>query len=180
MFTGERVRLRGLQESDLGDLARMEADADTLRLRRAGPVWPGGVAEAEALYERAKTDAPGRFHFAVESVGDGRFLGRASLKDVRWTHRSAEVGVGLLAEETGAGHGAEALRLLVAYAFQGLALHRVFAAVRADDQPAVALFTAAGFLQESRYREEAIGADGQRLDVLSLSMLEDEWREEHG
>lgn len=177
MFTGERVRLRGLQESDLDDLARMEAQVQTLRLRRQGPVWPGGRAEAETFYERIKTDAPDRFSFAIEALDDGRFVGRCVLRSVDRTHRSAELGIGLLDEEAGHGFGRDALVVLLRYAFAGLALHRAYAHVRADNERALAAFADVGMREEARFREEALDLDGTRVDVVGLSLLEDEWRE---
>ncbi|HEX9889578.1 MAG TPA: GNAT family protein [Nitriliruptorales bacterium] len=177
MFAGERVRLRGLQESDIDDLAGMEVQAEAVRLRRQGPIWPGGRAEAEALYERTRTAAPDRISFAIEAIDDGRFVGHCVLATVSRTHRSAEIGIGLLEEDTGRGYGGEALRLLLEYAFAGMLLHRVHALVRADDERGIAAFTAAGLKLEARLREEALDLDGNRVDVLSVSVLHDEWRE---
>lgn len=75
----------------------------------------------------------------------------------------------------GRGSGDTALRLTLAQAFEGLALHRVWLHTFADNLTAEALYRKRGFVLEGVERD-AIQVDGGFVSQNRWSLLVDEWR----
>ena len=89
-------------------------------------------------------------------------------------HRQLEVGFTLAPEHQGKGYATEALRGLLAYAFDTLGMHRVIAVTDADNAAAAALLTRVGFRKEAHFRDNIFfkGAWGSEL---VFAMLASEW-----
>jgi RimJ/RimL family protein N-acetyltransferase len=73
------------------------------------------------------------------------------------------------------GFGTEALRLLLRYAFDDLALHRVDLRVIAYNVRAMRCYEKCGFVREGVERECAL-VDGVWHDDVMMGILEDEYR----
>src|SRR5579875_3672038 len=112
--------------------------------------------------------------FALERPGvpPRDYIGCAWLWDIDQRHRRAEVRI-LIGERSswGTGVGTEALRLLSAYAFEKLGLHKLYAYVHARNPRGAAAFRKAVYVEEARLREEAFW-DGAYDDVLRFGL----WR----
>jgi RimJ/RimL family protein N-acetyltransferase len=67
------------------------------------------------------------------------------------------------------------VRLVLAYAFKELALHRVSARVLADNARAIRCYEKCGFTIEGRERQAALVA-GEWHDDLIMGILEPDWR----
>lgn len=64
--------------------------------------------------------------------------------------------------------------MLLDYAFTKRNLHRVQLEVVADNEAAIRLYAAVGFVQEGRLREHAY-ARGRFVDVIAMSVLRPDW-----
>jgi [ribosomal protein S5]-alanine N-acetyltransferase len=76
----------------------------------------------------------------------------------------------------GQGLGAEALHLLLTFAFEPLALARVWLVVRADNARAVGLFKKFGFVVVERHRGVVI-IDGTPRDKFRMELQREAWHE---
>jgi RimJ/RimL family protein N-acetyltransferase len=74
----------------------------------------------------------------------------------------------------GRGYGSEATDLMVAHAFERLALHRVALTVFEYNLRAIRAYEKCGFRVEGRARE-AVFRDGRYWDEIHMSVLADEW-----
>ena len=89
--------------------------------------------------------------------------------------RHAEVGIGLVAEARGLGHGAAALRLLVEFGFTRRNLRRLHLEVTASNTGAIGSYRKVGFVEEGRQREHN-WVRGQYEDEVTMGLLRSEWR----
>ena len=75
----------------------------------------------------------------------------------------------------GKGYATEATKLMAAFGFDTLNLHRLQAACGPDSRASQRLLTRLGFTPEGRLRDHVF-TNGAWRDSLLYSLLEDEWR----
>ena len=107
------------------------------------------------------------------AVDGDRVVGWADVLP-RWAHAVAHVGsvgMGVLPAYRGRGIGRRLLEACIAKAWdQGIT--RIELEVRADNEPAIALYRALGFEQEA-VKRRAMRVDGVYHDALLMSLLKD-------
>jgi RimJ/RimL family protein N-acetyltransferase len=110
--------------------------------------------------------------FARRADGSaGRLLGGAGLHRIDWAVRRFEVGYWLRPEAAGQGHASEAVRLLVAMAFERLAARRVEIRCDTRNQKSSAVAERCGFDLEGVLRRDALGVDGAVRDTAVYSRI---------
>jgi RimJ/RimL family protein N-acetyltransferase len=110
----------------------------------------------------------------VVDIGGG-FLGEVRLDRVNQQDRSATLAVGLYdPHQLGRGIGTEAVRLILAHAFDTLALNRVDLKVLAYNRRAIRCYEKCGFIVEGRLRQSA-WIDGECHDDLIMAVLADDY-----
>lgn len=111
----------------------------------------------------------------VDTEQPQRILGLVSLTEIDWVHRSAYFGIMIgRPENRGKGLGAFALQAILRHAFADMNLNRVELTVLEDNYPAQKLYTAAGFVQEGRFRQ-AVFKEGRYRDLLFMAILREDW-----
>ncbi len=107
---------------------------------------------------------------------EGRLLGEARLDGLNEHDGRARLAIGLYdPTKLGIGLGREAVRLVLAHAFDVLGLHRVDLRVLAYNIRAIRCYESCGFVVEGRERESAL-VDGTRHDDLIMGILASERR----
>ena len=171
---GRRVLLRQPRPEDVETRLVLGADPEIARM--FGTVPPPVVSRqmAEQWYERlAKGHDP--YSWVIEH--EGRFIGTARLHSVRLhdPERRAAYAIGILDPTVlGQGLGTETTRLVLAYAFDELGLHRVDLRVIAYNTRAIACYRKCGFVEEGRERETVL-VEGRWHDDVMMSLLEHEY-----
>lgn len=137
--------------------------------------WPLSLARQEKWYESvSESDAARRF--LIESL-EGAPIGLAGLWTIDWHNRTAVSGlkIGGSDEVRGRGYGAQALSLLMNFAFRDVGLHRLTADVLEYNAASMALHTEKlGWTREGISRQH-VWRDGQYWDVVQLGILRDEY-----
>ena len=177
LFEGKRLSLAPHDpEKDAEVESRWTHDPEYMRLLSADPARPLSPGQMKKKYEEAaKEKSHNRFSFALRTRADDRLIGFARLERIEWNNGSGWLTLGIgSAEDRRQGYGAEALRLLLRYAFDELNLHRVSAATFEYNSGALRLLEKAGFTVEVR-RRQAIHRDGRRWDELLLGLLREDW-----
>lgn len=171
ILTGERVRLRRLEESDL--------DRTHEWLHRPDVNDKIGVAipfskEQQLAWFRTLAGASDKVVFAVCRRGDGSHIGNVSLDTIDRRHRNARLSI-FLAEpgERGQGLGSDALRTLCRYAFEGLGLHKVWCKTDADDARVLRFYERLGFVREGTLREHEF-KQGRFVDKAIFGLIREE------
>jgi [ribosomal protein S5]-alanine N-acetyltransferase len=171
---GERVILRGPRDSDVDDRLRHpidpeEEDGYGSSWRRE---WDGRRYHTrEYLTAVSSPPDPRTYTWKVEH--DGHCIGSAGL-EVNPQQHSAEYTVGLfVAALRGRGLGREVTRLVLAWAFDVLGVHRVELQALASNSRAINCYLACGFRQEGVRREAELYPDGWQ-DFIMMGILRSE------
>ena len=177
VLTGERVRLRPLEDEDAVLLRRWSEDPQLRKL--TGEVSSMSRVEAEAFLEKARKDES-RLWFAITLADGGRVIGEAGLLRMFPPWRTSDVTIIVgEADERGKGYGTEALTLLLDLAFRDLGYHRLSIGVVGFNDQALRFWEKAGFRQEGVQRDGYL-CDGKYHDFIMMSILERDYQDLHG
>lgn len=108
--------------------------------------------------------------FAIRVKRTGRLIGVCQLTAIHAVNRSADLQIRIgEAASRGKGYGSEAVRLLLAFGFRDLNLHRIALQVFATNTRAIRTYERAGFRREGTLRD-AVFIDGHYVDVLVMAV----------
>ncbi|MER6359814.1 GNAT family protein [Kitasatospora sp. NPDC001527] len=110
---------------------------------------------------------------AVTGPGEHRLTGYARLATE--PQRAATIGFALHPAEWGRGLGTETVHLLCELGFNGLGLHRVWAARSPLNEASARTLLRAGMTEDGRIRDHVF-VHGAWRDSITYSILEHEWR----
>ncbi|MCD9165770.1 GNAT family N-acetyltransferase [Streptomyces albireticuli] len=125
------------------------------------------------------TAAPrAEYCLAVIERDSSDLIGYGRLATDPHQQRAATLGFALRPESWGIGYGVETIQLLLALAFDGLDLHRVWGARSPLNAASARTMLKAGMIEEGRIRGHILKA-GQWRDSIVHAILADEWTD-HG
>ena len=131
---------------------------------------------AHLAWVRSLADRRDLVAFAIRTVPGKRLIGVCQLTGIDPIHRRADLQIRMGDDRTrGRGLGLEAVRLLLAFGFGDLNLHRISLQVFATNARAIKTYERAGFRHEGRLRD-AMFLDGRFVDVLAMAILDREFR----
>ncbi len=175
----ERLVLRAFRREDF---AAVHAYASTVENTIYMPFGPNSEQETRAFIDRsiaAWSEEPLRqYGFAVTRKDTGEVVGGCELSLVP-SGNEGEIGWMLRRDCWRQGFGTELGRALLALAFDGLGLHRVFAICDAQNQASFGLMEKLGMRREGLFLEARVPnklSDAPYGDELRYAMLESEWR----
>jgi len=101
-------------------------------------------------------------------------IGSVYIRDIDSVHMKGEYGI-FIGEDNarGQGVGTAAAKLMIAYAFEQLLLHRVYLRAFAENKPAIRSYEKAGFLQEGYLRDD-VCIDGIFRDIVWMAIVKKE------
>lgn len=162
---GDRVELRPIEADDRAFIRRTVSDP---RVRRSlGPA--AGRAWTDPWEAKRPYDGD---HFLVTTGGKATGVIGFWPRHEAWG--IAQVALAITPKQWDNGFGREALRCLCAYAFEERRLHKLVAPIVEGDEIAIAVFEAAGFVEEGRLRGEAY-YEGDPRDVIRFGLLAADW-----
>jgi RimJ/RimL family protein N-acetyltransferase len=170
---GSTIYLRPLELADGPTITPWLNDPETARfLRRHRPI---SLIQEEEYLKHVATSEQDLALGIVLRDGD-RLIGATGFHDVEPRNRSASFGI-VLGDKTtwGKGHGTEATRLIVGYAFETMNLNRVWLHVYEYNPRALRVYEKVGFRQEGRLRQDTY-RDGRYWDTIVMGILREEWR----
>jgi RimJ/RimL family protein N-acetyltransferase len=168
MIRGDNIVLTSVHARDLPVLLRWINDREQVLFSASyRPISDGQHARwFETLQQRSDV-----VMFAIRRRSQGPAVGSCQLHSIDPVHRSAELQIRIgNVGARGHGHGTEAVKLLVRFAFRDLNLHRVFVRVLATNQRALRVYEKAGFRREGLLRDAA-HVDGRYVDVVVLGVV---------
>ncbi len=177
LFEGERIRFAAYDpDKDAEVESKWTTDTDYLHAINDFPAYPLTPQQIKKRHEDREEEAEKKqlFFWAVRKKEDDRLIGWAGLWNFEWTHGIGSLGLAIGAnEDRGQGHGSEAMRMALRFAFDELNLHRLRAIVSEHNAGALRFFARYGFIEEVR-RREAILLGGKRYDEVWLGVLRTE------
>jgi len=175
LLAGDRVRLRALQERDLSRLEAWWSDPD-LAILQQDVVRPRPAESMTETFRRwSSNDEYSSAGFSIVHRDEGTLLGHATIFGADVKNRAGTFAIVLGPEHMGQGYGTEAVRLMLAYGFREMGLHRIGLQTYAFNNRALAAYEKAGFREEGR-RREVVFHDGAFHDEVQMGLLEREWR----
>ena len=174
LFQGKLVRLAPSTRDDAEVFARWSQDADYMRNLDTDYARP---FSAESYIERFNPghESPNSVTFYLRTLEDDRLIGFVAIDTIEWNNQVGLLAIGIGEPDyRGRGYGADALRLILRYAFDELNLHRVGLDVIANNAQAIQAYERVGFRQEGIQRD-AVLRDGQRYGLMVMGILRHEW-----
>jgi RimJ/RimL family protein N-acetyltransferase len=165
-FEGRLVRLRAVEEVDIGPIHDLFNDPEVQRTLAVN--WLEPVAGTRRWWEGMRAN-PGTAAFAVETR-DGELIGVCSLEDVNPAVRAAALGIWIGKRFWDRGYGTDATRTLCRFGFREMNLQRIGLSVFDINPRAVRVYEKMGFKEEGRARR-AHFIDGQHIDVIRMGLL---------
>jgi RimJ/RimL family protein N-acetyltransferase len=170
----EHLRLQGQQVR----LVALNSDSDQLVMER----WPVALGmwrllDADGADRHGPDRAPAAdgVYFRVHALAEDRPIGHAGLFGICRRHGDAWLDVRLSTREHwGEPYGADTLRLLLRYAFDGLGLNRVALGVFEYDARRMRALEGAGFAIEGRVLQESSHGLQRRAGLL-MGLRRETW-----
>ena len=171
-LTSERLSLTAYSDQDLAELLPFFQDVSTLRYYLPTTIRPFNLGQLKKLL-KDWNDGESNFVFAIRV--DGQICGLVNIDGLDYPNSHAEIGIAITDRlRRGQGLAAEALRILLDFAFGELNLQRIWCRIISGNEPSIRLFTQAGFQQEGVLRRH-VRRSGEFRDMLVYGLLRDEY-----
>jgi RimJ/RimL family protein N-acetyltransferase len=170
----DAIRIEPLDERFVPDFERLMDDPEVIRNTRVPSSPPKGFAGRWiGRYTRGWEDGScAGFAILGES---GTFLGFVAIVDLDLPARQGEIGYVVAREARGRGVAGRALRLVTAWAFDGLRLERVELRIDVGNEPSIRVAERAGYRRDGVLRSLHFKED-VRTDVAVYSLLAGDMR----
>ncbi|MER5500279.1 GNAT family protein [Streptomyces sp. NPDC002561] len=179
MWTGEKVRLRGVEPEDwegFRDLARHTVD-----VRDADLIDPPRSEESFRAWtaERAGRPPGGEaFRLVVEGPADRAFAGSVTVGEFDSRAGRFRTGIEITRGNRRKGYAAEATELLLTHMFAEQRCNKCEVEIHACNEASLALYRALGFVEEGRLRQHEFFA-GDYHDVVLMGITASEYWTTH-
>ncbi len=175
-----RLYLREIKE---GDWMSVHEYASQEQVSRHQPWGPNSVEESRNFVAQALADTQKmprtRYIFAIILKEQDKLIGAIELNIRNAANRSGEIGYIVNSDHWGKGIATEAASLIIAFGFEDLELHRIYATCAPGNKGSQKVLEKLGMSFEGRMRETVLLKDGWR-DSNLFSMLSREWTEKKG
>ena len=174
-LTTERLVLRWLTPDDAPDQFSLFSDPAVTRYWST-PAWTD-MAQARDFVNAALADyiSGEGLRFSIVLRDSGTFVGSVKLYDFFEQNRRCDIGYALLPAHWGKGYLAEAMVVLLDYAFSNLDLNRIEADIDPRNTASEKLLDRMMFQKEGYMRERWI-VNGEVCDTAFYGLLKRDWQ----
>ncbi|RZM79442.1 spermidine N1-acetyltransferase [Leptolyngbya iicbica] len=166
------VRLRALEKEDLRFIHHLNNNRSIMAYWFEEPYE--SFDELEDLYDKHIHDNAERRFIAVNA--ENVPIGLVELVEIDYIHRSTEFQVIITPEHQGQGYARKLIKLALDYAFTILNLNKVYLVVAEDNEKAIHLYKASGFIEEGHLIEEFF-INGKYCDAIRMYILQRQYLE---
>lgn len=174
VITTPRVVLRWISEDDIDSLFQVFSDPQVMRYWSSGPLANRAAAAdlQHEIVQSNKNNAIWKWGLALRD--SNQLIGTTTLFNLSLSNGRAELGYAMGSAHWGKGLMNEALRALVAYAFESLDLRRLEADVDPRNDASIRTLERLGFQREGFLRERW-HVEGEIQDAFFYGLLRREW-----
>jgi len=172
LLHGERITLRPLVEDDARNIFQSLSEQDTMRLTGTSETF---TYEQVEVYCARVAAAENRADYVITLSNSDTFIGEAVINNINWHNRSGHYRIAVSQQHVDQGYGSEATRLMMAYAFNTLGLHRIELEVYNFNPRARHVYEKIGFVAEGELRD-VLFMDGEFHNAMVMSLLEHEFK----
>lgn len=170
-----RVCLRSMFEKDVDALYTIFSDPQVMRYWSTLPLADKNAASKLLSEIHEGFQRHTALKWGIAHRKDDTLIGTATLFNLDFSNRRAELGYALGRANWGNGYMQEALQALLSYAFEVLELHRIEADVDPRNQASIKTLERLGFQREGFLRERwQVG--GEIQDALFYGLLRPDWQ----
>lgn len=169
-----RISLRWISEDDVDALYTVFSDPEVMRYWSTPPLADrnGALDLLNEIHDGFKRRTLLKWGIARKT--DNALIGTTTLFNLDFNNRRAELGYGLGRAHWGNGYMQEALKALLAYAFDELAFRRIEADVDPRNIASIRTVERLGFQREG-YLRERWQVNGEIQDTLFYGLLRPDW-----
>lgn len=177
-LVGARILLRPLAEADA---SAVFAATERARHHLAPWMhWPShhrtlGETRAAIRDAHARWQAGEQYSMGIFAHTNGQFLGNIALGYEERRIPSCDLAYWISPDTEGRGYVSEAVRIVVAFAFDHLGARRVAIYCDPRNERSARVAERAGFAYEGHLRQDALTPDGDIRDTLAFSMLPEDF-----
>ncbi len=176
----ERLVLREFRKDDWKVVHEYAVDPEVVRYMPWGPNDERDTKDfiARALASQLE-DPRTKFEFAITVAATDRLIGGTGIRISRPESLGADMGYCLRRDVWSDGYATEAARAVVAFGFERLGLHRIFATCDIENAASARVLGKAGMRREAHFREDE-WVRGQWRSSYLYAILVQEWKELSG
>ncbi len=175
----ERLLLREFQEEDWRAVHEYGSDPEVVRLMPWGPNTEEESRNFIARQMALQGEEPrNHYGFAVVLEPQNPLIGSIALNVSSRENREGWIGYCFIRRFWGHGYATEAARAIVAFGFEQLELHRIFATCDPENVASGRVLKKIGMRREGRLREHK-WQRGDWRDSYLYAILEYEWERAH-
>jgi RimJ/RimL family protein N-acetyltransferase len=172
---GTKIMLREYRRSDLDAIREWVNDPEIVSNLSDIFLYPQPYESTEGYLESVLEGREDTRGFVIANIDTEEYIGQINLDRIDWKNRVGTIGVVIgRTSRLGLGHGTEAMKLLVRFAFLEMNLRRLELEVYEFNERAIRSYTKCGFREEGRLREKIYKA-GRYYDVVQMGLLRSEW-----
>jgi [ribosomal protein S5]-alanine N-acetyltransferase len=170
-----RLCLRSLTTDDVPALFAIFGDMEVCRYWSRAPLSDLGAAdELQREIEQCFAERS-LLQWGIAERATNEVIGTCTLASLSTEHRRAELGFALTRSVWGRGYMPEVLDVVLDFAFETLALHRVEADSDPRNTRSIRVLESMGFTREGHQRER-YWVNGEPQDAVLFGLLRGEWK----
>jgi RimJ/RimL family protein N-acetyltransferase len=178
-LTTPRLLLREFVPGDWPAVLAYQSDPRYLRYYEWTERTPAAVqAFVQRFVEQQREQPRTRYQFALVLPGDGSLIGNCGIRRRSPGAHEADIGYELDPAQWGRGYATEAASAVLAFGFEQLGLHRVWAECLSENVASAHVLEKLELQREARLREN-VWMKGRYWDTLIYAILAPEWRAAH-
>lgn len=174
----KRLILRKYEDRDVEDIVEYSLGADFWLARNLD--WEPTEEGVKAYYEPRRDvypeSYPGWLNLVIEFKAESKVVGNVGIGVTNKEQGQASVGWLLGCQYQGQGIATEAAKAVVAFGFESMGLHRIFARTGSLNTRSWRLMEKIGMRREAHFRESH-KVKGEWDDEFVYAVLADEWRQ---
>jgi RimJ/RimL family protein N-acetyltransferase len=181
ILQGGLVRLSAMDADEAGKaFSRWSRDSEFIRFFNSNAARMASVKQEKQWIEKElEEQSVNQYWFSIHKLDDDVLLGETDLYVHNWSARDAFVAIGIGERDFwDKGYGTDAMNVILRYAFTEINMKRVSLGVFEYNPRAIRSYEKTGFHHEGRIRG-LLNKEGKRWDMLSMSILREEWMEQH-
>ena len=178
ILTTKRLVLREFAEEDWSAVLAYQSNPQYLLYYDWTQRTEQDVREFVQMFITRRQEKPRtKFQLAITLAPGGQLIGNCGIRMKTPTDREADIGYELDPRYWGCGYATEAAHAMLAFGFQELALHRIWAWCIAENVASAHVLEKIGMRQEGHLREHE-WMKGRWWDTLLYTILEHEWQDQ--
>ncbi|MGE7093628.1 GNAT family N-acetyltransferase [Lysinibacillus sp. NPDC048646] len=170
---GQLITLKQMTSIDLDAFVKIESEKQSLLLANDDIPFPHTFEDHSSFFQTISGKKE-EFIFGIFEKTSQQLIGSCSVYSINWKNSTCSVGISVGEEWRGRGLGTDAMRTLITFIFDYIAINKIKLQVFSFNGPAIRSYEKCGFTKEGILRNE-IFRFGKFHDIVLFGLLREEW-----